>query len=104
MKTTVFVLCFLCATVALGQSGSLGSALNATPSVLEFQAHEAQAIQHPMGHEQSLLETSTYTWAQGERPLWEVFTASRPTPLGDSARMLKKEHDAAKKAEIIWSN
>jgi hypothetical protein len=104
MKTLVFVLCILAATAAFGQSGAIGSALTATPSVLEFSSHEAVAAQHPMAHEQNLLESSNYTWAQGERPLWEVAPVSHPTPLGDSARVLRKEHAAAKKAEITWNN
>ena len=104
MKTSVFVLCFLCATAAFGQSGGVGSALTATPSVLEFSSHEQLASQHPMGHEQNLLEASGYSWAQGERPLWEVAPVSHPTPLGDSARSLRKEHATAKKAEVVWNN
>jgi len=104
MKTRIFVLCFLCATAALGQSGSIGSTLSATPSVVEFPSHETLASQHPMGREQDLLEVSGYTWAKGERPLWEVAPVSHPTPLGDSARILRKEHEAAKKASVVWDN
>lgn len=104
MKTIVFGLCFLCATAALGQSGATGSVLSNNPAVLEFTGHDAIAAQHPMGREQSLLEASGFTWAQGERPLWEFATASHPTPLGDSARVLRKEHASAKKAEVVWNN
>jgi hypothetical protein len=104
MKTTIFALCFLCASAAFGQSGTVGSALNATPSVLEFQSHELMAYQRPMATEQNLLEAAGYSWAQGERPLWEVAPVSHPTPLGDSARMLKKEHAGAKKADFTWNN
>ncbi|MGA9041529.1 MAG: hypothetical protein WB421_13415 [Terriglobales bacterium] len=102
MKISVLALCFLCATAAFGQA--FGSALNANPSPLEFQSHESMASQHSMGREQNILDNSGYTWAQGERPLWEVAPVSHPTPLGDSARMLKKEHATAKKAQVIWSN
>ena len=105
MKFTVVMVCFLCATAAFGQSSAMGSALNAQTSVLEFQSHQEFATQHGMATEQNLLESSSgNTWAKGERPLWEVAPVSHPTPLGDSARMLRKEHDAAKKAEIVWNN
>jgi hypothetical protein len=104
MKTTVLALFLLCAATGFGQAAVGGSALSAQPSVLEFQSHEAIASQHAMGSSQNLLENAGYTWAQGERPLWEVSPASHPTPLGDSARMLKKEHTSFKKAEVMWSN
>jgi hypothetical protein len=104
MKTTVLALFLLCAATGFGQAAVGGSALSAQPSVLEFQSHEATASQHSMGTAQNLLESAGYTWAQGERPLWEVSPASHQTPLGDSARMLRKEHSADKKAEKVWNN
>lgn len=104
MKTSLFVLCFLYAATAFGQSAVGGSALSAQTSVLEFPSHVETASQHAMGSEQNLLENAGYTWAQGERPLWEVSPASHATPLGDSARTLRKEHTAIKKAEVVWSN
>jgi len=42
--------------------------------------------------------------AHGVRPLWEVATPAYVVPLGDSARMLKKEHLDAKKAVVVWTN
>ena len=105
MKTTVFALCLLCATAALGQaSASGGGGVSSQVSVFEFQSHDAVAAQHSMGAERNLLESSPITWAQGERPLWEVAPVSHPTPLGDSARLLRQEHASAKKAEFFWSN
>ena len=104
MKISLFALCFLCATAALGQSGMVGSALSNQASVFEFSSHEEFAAQKPMGIEHNLLEGSTYSWAQGERPLWEVAPVTHRTPLGDSARLLKKEHESAKKADFIWNN
>ena len=50
------------------------------------------------------METSINVQAHGVRPLWEVATPAYVVPLGDSARMLKKEHMSAKKAEIVWNN
>lgn len=58
-----------------------------------------------MGHEQSLSEMSTYSYAQGERPLWEVAPVKQPeVPLGDIARALRHEHLKAKKAEFKTEN
>lgn len=45
---------------------------------------------------------NTYTYAQGERPLWEFGPLTPPTPLGDVARAYRKEKLAAKKAQIVF--
>jgi len=107
MKTTVLALCFLCARVALGQASASAAGaggISSQVSAFEFQSHEAVAAQHSMGAERNLLESSPITYAQGERPLWEVAPVSHPTPLGDSARLLRQKHASAKKAEFVWSN
>jgi hypothetical protein len=102
MKTILFALCFLCATAAaVGQAaGSLSNVAQPT----QIPSHPEHAMQHSMGQEQNLLEHSDYSYAQGERPLWEFGPVSRPVPLGDTARMLRKEHATAKKSEVIWVN
>jgi hypothetical protein len=105
MKTTVFALCFLCATAAaFGQSVAGGSALSSEPVIVEFVSHPGHAFQQTMGSEQNLLGQSANVQAHGVRPLWEVATPSYVVPLGDSARLLKKEHATAKKADIVWTN
>ena len=48
--------------------------------------------------------SSVNVQAHGVRPLWEVAKPSEPVPLGDAARLLRKEHAAAKKADIVWNN
>lgn len=103
MKTTLFVLCFLCATAAFGQNIGYGS-VSAEPVIPQFLSHQGHASQQPMGTEQNLLGQSALTSAHGERPLWEVASPSQVTPLGDSARVLKRSHETAKKAEIVWHN
>ncbi|HXM23184.1 MAG TPA: hypothetical protein VN948_18140 [Terriglobales bacterium] len=101
MKTTLFLLCFLCATTALGQSFT-ASALSNEIQPLQMVSHPAHASQHAMAAEQNLLDNSSYVYAQGERPLWEVASpVSRATPLGDVARMLRQEHATAKKADFV---
>jgi hypothetical protein len=104
MKTTLFFLCLLCATAAFGQSAAGTSTLSSEPVIVEFTSHAAHASQKDMGAEQNLLGQSTNAHARGERPLWEFPTPSQVTPLGDSARNLKKAHEAAKKADLVWNN
>jgi hypothetical protein len=102
MKTTFFLLCVLCATAGFGQSSATTPFLQSTtqPTV-----HPMHASSEPMGQEQNLLGSGAITMAQGEMPLWEVpMPAPHIVPLGDSARMLKKEHATAKKAEKVWTN
>jgi hypothetical protein len=101
MKTTFFLFWFFCATVALGQSLATTS-VSSEAQPLQMPSHPAHASQHAMAPEQSLLDNSSYVYAQGERPLWELMSpAPRATPLGDVARMLRQEHAAAKKADFV---
>jgi hypothetical protein len=44
----------------------------------------------------------TYTYARGERPLWEFGELKPEIPLGDVARSVRQEKLTAKKAEIIF--
>jgi len=57
-----------------------------------------------MAREQNLLNDNGLTFAHGERPLWEVAQTKKVVPLGDIARELRKEHESAPKAEIVWEN
>jgi len=104
MKTTLFLLCFLSATLSFGQNSAGVSTLSNEPQMVSFYSHSRQATQQNMSQEQNLLERSGFTYAQGERPLWEVAPKSHTTPLGDLARALRKEHETVKKADIIWQN
>jgi len=102
MKTALFVLCFLGATLALGQS--VGSSAGSAPvaNSVQMPSHAERASQQSLAQEQNLLEHSNYFFAQGERPLWEVQQESKShaVPLGDIARMLRKDHELVKKADI----
>jgi hypothetical protein len=100
MKTGLFVLCFLCATTALAQSTGAG-ALNNEVQPFQMPSHTQHASQQPMALEQNLLENVSYSYVQGERPLWEVQPLAHQVPLGDIARALRKEHETAKKADFI---
>ena len=98
MKTTIFILCLLCATAAFGQS-----VVSIAPNAPSFQItdHPTRAISQAMPAEQNLLGTNSLTTGHGEMPLWEVPSMSHEVPLGDSARALKKEHANAKKALLV---
>jgi hypothetical protein len=101
MKTTIFVLFVLCAAVAFGQSAPV---LPNQVQVFEIPDHPGHAAPHEMAPEQLLVggSPSTYTYAQGERPLWEFGPVSEPVPLGDVARAYRKQKLTAKKAEIVF--
>jgi hypothetical protein len=103
MKTTLLLVCLLCAPAAWGQS-AVGATLNSQPQVFQVPSHPAQASPQPMAREQNLLGHSGFNYAQGERPLWEVAPKSYVMPLGDAARVLRKAHATAKKADIVWEN
>ena len=104
IKTSFFLLCLLGATAAFGQYGSGVAVLNSQPVIYETPSHPEHASIRPMAQPQSLLEQSGYSYAQGDRPLWEVAPPEHVTPLGDIARELRKEHAEAKKATICWAN
>jgi hypothetical protein len=100
MKTTIFALCFLCATAAFGQT----SYLNSDAHMTEFSSHVEHAAQPGMAQSQNVMEQSSSFHGQGQRPLWEVQPAAHTIPLGDIARALRKEHAAAKKSTVVWEN
>lgn len=101
MKTTLLVLIILCSAAAFGQTASVASAVS---QPIHISDHPLHASQGTMGTEYSLVGggPSTYTVAQGERPLWEFGPVTEPTPLGDVARACRKEKATAKKAAIIF--
>jgi len=101
MKTTLFAVFLLfCVASAFGQA----SVLSNQPAPTVMAEHPQHASQHDMASEQSLLGSNPYTYAQGEQPLWQFPTEKRVTPLGDIARLLRKEHELARKAEVTWEN
>ncbi|SRR6266498_1163053 len=105
MKTFLFlfVVCIFCAVGAVGQVAG-GYTISAQPQVFAMPDHPMRASETAMGQEHNLLGSVQSTYAQGERPAWEVMQSAPVTPLGDTARALKAEHATAKKAQIVWSN
>src|SRR6478736_9395983 len=98
MKLTLLAIVVLSSVAAFGQAGALSN----QPMVLEVPDHPQHASYTPLACEHPLVGggSETYTYAQGERPLWEFGPMlPPPTPLGDVARTVRKEKLAAKKAE-----
>jgi hypothetical protein len=100
MKIALFVLFILCAAAVWGQTAPV---LPNQVQMVVIPEHVAHASQHEMATEHPLVGggSDTYTYAQGERPLWEFGPVSEPTPLGDIARVYRREKLALKKAEVI---
>jgi hypothetical protein len=102
MKTMLIVFCVLCAATAVGQVG-MGAVSNQV-NFLQMPEHPEHAAPHEMATEQSIVGggAQTYTFAHGERPLWEFGPVSVEPSLGDVARAYRKEKLTAKKAEIVF--
>jgi hypothetical protein len=100
MKTTLLILMLFCAVAAFGQAQS---GVSAQPIVAQFADHPEHASFMPMATEHPIVggAPDNYSYAHGERPLWEFGPVSEPVPLGDVARAYRKEKTAAKKAEIV---
>ena len=102
MKITLFVLFFLCTAAAFGQTGV--AVLSNQPQIVTLPEHPLHADFKDLACERPLVGGGppTYTYAQGERPLWEFGSPyPEPTPLGDVARAYRKEKVAIKKAEKV---
>ncbi len=104
MKITLLTLFLLCAAVAFGQSTLGAAAINSQAQPVQFYSNPQHATHHPMAREESLLQSSSYTHARGERPLWEVARFPEEMPLGDIARALREDHEIVKKTDVIWIN
>ena len=101
MKTTLLLfLIIFCAAAAFGQ---VGGVLSSQPVVIRIPDNPQHAERQPMACEKPLVGggSDAYSYAQGERPLWEFGPVSEPTPLGDVARAYRKEKQAFKKAELV---
>ncbi len=104
MKTTGLLCFLLFASLTWGQSIT-PSVVNGQPQPLHLTGNPQHAGAAPLAEQKSLLGSSAYSSAKGERPLWEVAPPPRPTtPLADTARALRKQHESAKKAIFIREN
>lgn len=101
MKTTLLVLVIFSAAAAISQTAPV---IPNQVSVMRLPDHPQEAQLHPLGTERSLLggASATYSYGQGERPLWEFGPAAEPVPLGDVARAYRQEKPAARKAQVVF--
>jgi hypothetical protein len=102
MKIALLAMCILGTSAAFGQTATSG--VSARPQIYAFETHPEHASRQPMALTQNLTGNEILVYAQGERPLWEVATPVREVPLGDSARALRQEHEAAKRAAKCWQS
>jgi hypothetical protein len=104
MKYAIAVAALLCAVCAYAQNYGTPGVLNSQPVGVNFASNPRHAAEVPLAREQSLLAGTNFVYAKGERPLWEFGDSRSAESLGEAARRLKKEHEQAKKAEIVWVN
>jgi hypothetical protein len=104
MKTTLFLLCLLCTTAAFAQ---YGGSISSQPQIYEAPSHPAHASYAPMAREQNNLGSSSFSFAQGERPASDFphqATAAEGVSLGAVARELRQQHAQLKKSRVVWVN
>lgn len=101
MKTAFLVLCLLLTTAAFGQY--VGTSVSNEPQPYQAPSHPQHATVQALAAEQYVLGGTAYTSAQGERPTWEL-PQPLPQSLGDTARILRKEHAKLKKARFLFEN
>jgi hypothetical protein len=101
MKKVLFVFCLLSTAAVFGQYVS--SSQNNQAQSYQFQTHPSHADYAPMSAERSVLPSTTFLTAQGERRPSD-FAQPESLPLGTIARELKKQHDELKKSRVVWIN
>ncbi len=103
MKKILFVFFLLSTAAAFGQYTLGSGALNNQAQSYQFQSHPAHADYAPMSAERSVLPSTTFLSAQGERRASD-FPQPEAMPLGTIARALRKQHDEMKKSRVVWIN
>lgn len=99
MRTLIAIaFLLLCSVSTFGQT-----AAPVFSNPVQMADHPQHASYNGMACERPLVGGSpdAYSYAQGERPLWEFGPASQPVPLGDVARAYRKGKVTAKKAEVV---
>ena len=104
MKTTFLILCLLLTTAAFGQYTGGRASLSNQSQPYHAPTHPGEAGVHALAAEHYVLGGRTYTSAQGERPAWDLPQASPAPSLGETARLLRKEHGKLKKARCVFEN
>ena len=91
LLASVIALLFLCTLSHAQAAGATQPSAMVSP--YSYSGHPAQAVQHALGDEQSLLPTGGVTSAHGERPLSDFDNEQEPTvSLGQVAREYREGH------------
>jgi hypothetical protein len=107
MKTTLFLFCLLSTTAVFAQYGASVGRISSQPQIYESPGHTAHASYAPMARERSVLSSSSFSFAQGERPASDFphpAPAAEAVSLGAVARELRQQHAQLKKARVVWVN
>ena len=101
MKMTLLIFCFclLLTTAAFGQY--YGNGRSVEPQLYQPPDHPSHASYSSLGMEHSIVGWTTYAMATGDRPASD-FPQAAQASLGDVARELRKQHEHARKAVIVW--
>jgi hypothetical protein len=103
MKMTFLLL--LCLFLTAGALGQVAAGTAPMASTYNAPDHAMHAFPQSVAQGQSLFPSSgMVTIASGELPLWEVAPEHHDMPLGEAARLQKKEHATDKKASVVWEN
>jgi hypothetical protein len=104
MKIKFFILFIPALLIFCSTAHAQAGVLSNQPMVLELPDHPEHAAPHDMATERPIVGqgANTYTYAQGERPLWEFGPISQPVPLGDVARAYRQQKLTAKKADVVF--
>ena len=78
MKITLLVLFLFCTVAAFSQSSA--PVLSSQPSIAQFTEHPEHAEPHAMAAEHPIVggASDSYSYAQGEQPLWQFGPSSVP--------------------------
>ena len=99
MKITIFAVALLCLPCAANAFGQTAPVLSNNVAPMQMVDHPQHASVHALAEERAVIGGSTYTYAQGEQPLWEFGPAvKQEIPLGDIARAWRKAHATDRKA------
>ena len=100
MKTSFLVLFLFATSAAFGQ---WFSSVSSQPNPYHPPSNPQHAETRALAMEQPVVGGTSYSSAQGERPMWE-FKQEPAVPLGDIARILRTEHAKLKKARVKLEN
>ena len=106
MKKIVFLLCLLCSAAALAQySSNVAAEFGQQSSASDqFESHPGQAAYAAMSQERSILPSSTYLSAQGERRASD-FAQPESVSLGTIARELRNSTRTWRRnRSTVWIN